>query len=60
MDWDERYSEDGFAYGIEPTGFLVSIVDMIPKGKILSGGGGANTGLKALRALALRRIIPAH
>lgn len=36
MDWDERYSEPGFAYGTEPNEFLVSVVDGIPKGKILS------------------------
>lgn len=36
MDWDERYSEPGFAYGTAPNDFLASVVDRIPKGKILS------------------------
>ena len=36
MDWDERYSEPGFAYGTAPNEFLVSVVGRIPKGKILS------------------------
>jgi SAM-dependent methyltransferase len=36
MDWDERYSEPGFTYGIAPNEFLVSVVARIPKGKILS------------------------
>jgi len=36
MNWDERYSEPGFAYGTAPNDFLVSIVDKIPHGKILS------------------------
>src|SRR6185369_13054356 len=36
MDWDERYGEPGFAYGTAPNDFLVSVVDRIPKGKILS------------------------
>jgi len=36
MDWDERYSEPGFAYGTAPNEFLVSVVDKIPQGKILS------------------------
>jgi len=36
MDWDERYSEAGFAYGTAPNEFLVSVVDNIPPGKILS------------------------
>ena len=36
MDWDERYSEPGFAYGTAPNDFLVSVVDRIPHGKILS------------------------
>ncbi len=36
MDWDERYSEPGFAYGTAPNEFLASVVDKIPPGKILS------------------------
>lgn len=36
MNWDERYSESGFAYGTAPNEFLASVVDRIPKGKILS------------------------
>lgn len=36
MNWDERYSEPDFAYGTEPNDFLVSVVNKIPQGKILS------------------------
>jgi len=36
MEWDERYSEPGFAYGTAPNDFLISVVDKIPHGKILS------------------------
>lgn len=36
MDWNERYSEPGFAYGTTPNEFLLSVVGRIPKGKILS------------------------
>ena len=36
MDWDERYSEPGFAYGTAPNEFLASVADRIPRGKILS------------------------
>ena len=36
MNWDERYSEPGFAYGTAPNEFLLSVVGRIPKGKILS------------------------
>jgi SAM-dependent methyltransferase len=36
MNWDERYSEPGFAYGTAPNEFLASVVDKIPQGKILS------------------------
>lgn len=36
MNWDERYSEPGYSYGTAPNDFLVSVVDIIPKGKILS------------------------
>lgn len=36
MKWDERFSEPGFAYGTLPNDFLVSVVDRLPRGRILS------------------------
>jgi len=33
--WDKRYSEPGYAYGTAPNDFLVSVVDRIPKGRVL-------------------------
>ena len=33
--WDERFSEPGFAYGTEPNGFLVSVSESIPEGRVL-------------------------
>lgn len=34
--WDERFSEPGFAYGLEPNDFLKTNIDKLPKnGKIL-------------------------
>ena len=36
MNWDERYSEPGFVYGTDANEFLVSVVNQIPPGKILS------------------------
>ncbi len=36
MDWNERYSEPGFAYGTSPNEFIVTVVDRIPPGRILS------------------------
>ena len=36
MNWDERYRESGYAYGTAPNDFLATVVDRIPKGKILS------------------------
>lgn len=36
MNWDDRYSEPGFAYGTEPNEFLASVVGTLPQGKILS------------------------
>ena len=35
-DWDERYSQAGFVFGTSPNDFLVSVVDSLPMGKILS------------------------
>ncbi len=34
--WDERYRAEGYVYGTEPNGFLVSVVDRIPVGRLLS------------------------
>ena len=36
MNWDERYSEPGFAYGTAPNEFIALVADKIPQGKILS------------------------
>jgi len=33
--WDKRFSEPGYAYGTEPNGFLASVADQIPQGKVL-------------------------
>ena len=33
--WDKRYSEPGYAYGTEPNGFLASVADCIPRGRVL-------------------------
>jgi len=33
--WNERFSEPGYAYGTEPNGFLTSVADRIPRGKVL-------------------------
>lgn len=38
--WDRRYSEPGYAYGIEPNDFLVSVVDRLPRGRVLCIGEG--------------------
>lgn len=39
--WEERYSEDGLAYGEEPNVFLTEVIDQVPaRGKILVVGDG--------------------
>ncbi len=42
--WNERYAEEGFAYGLEPNDFLVSNIAHLPKGKVacLCAGEGRN------------------
>jgi SAM-dependent methyltransferase len=35
MIWDERYSEEGFAYGTEPNDFLAQQVESLPRGRVL-------------------------
>ena len=51
MDWDERYREAGYAYGTAPNEFLASVVDRIPKGKILSLAEGEGRNAVFLAAL---------
>ena len=38
--WDRRYSEAGHAYGTEPNDFLVSVLDRLPRGRVLCIGEG--------------------
>ena len=33
--WDQRYSNEAYAYGTEPNDFLTSMYNKLPKGKIL-------------------------
>lgn len=35
IDWDERYSEDAFAYGTDPNDYLVEVNESIPCGDVL-------------------------
>ena len=35
ITWDERYAENGFAYGTKPNEFLVDVRQHIPPGRIL-------------------------
>lgn len=34
--WDERYNTDEFVYGTAPNSFLASVVQQLPKGRVLS------------------------
>lgn len=34
--WDERYAGPGYAYGLEPNDFLVSVAGQLPPGPVLS------------------------
>ena len=38
--WDKRYSEQSYAYGKEPNGFLVAVAKEIPQGNVLCIGEG--------------------
>jgi SAM-dependent methyltransferase len=44
VDWDELYARDGYAYGTEPNGFLVSVATMLQQGPTLclAAGEGRN------------------
>ncbi|MBT0666471.1 methyltransferase domain-containing protein [Geobacter pelophilus] len=51
MNWNECFSEPGFAYGTEPNDFLVSVVARIPKGRLLSLAEGEGRNAVYLAAL---------
>jgi SAM-dependent methyltransferase len=51
MDWDERYREQGYAYGTTPNDFIVSVQTHIPRGKILSLAEGEGRNAVYLAAL---------
>jgi 2-polyprenyl-3-methyl-5-hydroxy-6-metoxy-1,4-benzoquinol methylase len=36
IDWDERYSEPGYAYGTQPNDFLCEQIKNLPEGRVLS------------------------
>jgi SAM-dependent methyltransferase len=38
--WNERYSEDGYAYGTGPNAYFKSIIDTLPPGRLLVPGAG--------------------
>jgi SAM-dependent methyltransferase len=38
--WDQRYSEPGFAYGMEPNAFFTEVLDSLTPGKLLLPGEG--------------------
>ena len=40
QSWDDRYSEEGYAFGTEPNDFLVEVADRIPRGAVLVLGDG--------------------
>lgn len=40
QSWDERYAEDGFAFGTEPNDFLCEVADQLPVGRTLCIGDG--------------------
>lgn len=33
--WDERYNTEEFVYGTKPNDFLVSVIDQVPRGRVL-------------------------
>lgn len=51
MDWNERYSAPGFAYGTAPNDFIASVADRIPPGRVLSLAEGEGRNAVYLAAL---------
>lgn len=40
QSWDERYAEDGFAFGTDPNDFLREVAEQLPAGRTLCLGDG--------------------
>lgn len=40
MSWDERYTEGGYVFGEDPSGFFVKVAHLIPHGDVLFLGDG--------------------
>lgn len=38
--WDERYNTEEYVYGTKPNDFLVSVIDQVPRGRVLCLGEG--------------------
>jgi SAM-dependent methyltransferase len=60
--WNERYSESGFAYGVEPNDFLVEVAAHIPPGPVLclAEGEGRNAAFVAARGHAVLAVDQSH
>jgi SAM-dependent methyltransferase len=58
LDWDQRYGEDGFAYGTAPNDFLVEMAGRLPKGRVLclGEGEGRNAVYLAQQGLAVTAL----
>lgn len=57
--WDERYTEEGFAYGVEPNDFLKAEYSRIPKGGrvlCLAEGEGRNAVFLALQGYSVTAV----
>lgn len=56
--WERRYTESGYAYGIEPNGFLVEVAGDIPPGPVLciAEGEGRNAVWLAARGYAVTAV----
>lgn len=56
--WDERYKEEGFAYGVEPNDFLREVAGLIPAGPVLclAEGQGRNAVYLASRGHAVLAV----
>lgn len=54
--WDERYSQDGYVYGVEPNEFLAAWAGRIPAGPVLSLGEGEGRNAAHLASLGHRVV----
>jgi SAM-dependent methyltransferase len=60
--WNERYNTEEYVYGTKPNDFIASVIEQLPKGRLLSlaAGEGRNCVFLAKRGMEVHSVDSAH